>query len=138
MQTATGKTIRISLALDSRSQQRGLSGVGPDEFGEDQGMLFVYRGEGPRRFWMPDTHFDLDIIFLNADMVITAVEKNVPHHPGRRIPPPIYTTGTYRAKYVLEIKAGSPLSEDMKQGAKLTWASDPGLEEMGRLVRLLP
>ena len=84
----------------------------------NQGMLFVYKEEGPRRFWMPDTYFNLDIIFLDKNLVIVAIEKNVPHHPGRKVPPPIYSTKTYRAKYVLEIKANSPVSHDMNSRQK--------------------
>ena len=130
LKTATGQPIRTSLALSLETKARGLSGVRPGDFAEDRGMLFIFAEEDRRSFWMPDTYFDLDIIFLDKHLAIVALERNVPHHPGRKEPPPIYTTNHYRAKYVLEIRARSPLSAHIKVGDTLTWDSTPSLEQI--------
>ena len=75
---------------------------------------------------MPDTYFDLDILFLDGNFKITHIERNVPHHPSRkgaipRVPP-------QRAHYVLEIKGRTPLSKKLKKGMLLqfTGVLSPG------------
>lgn len=131
----SGAVARVSLALTPETQARGLSGVRPEEFADDRGMLFVYAREGPRRFWMPDTHFDLDIVFLDGDLRVVAVERGVPRHPGRAVPPPIAVTGTHRAKYVLEVRSGAPLARGLGRGSRLVWDSEPPLRRIERDAR---
>lgn len=114
--TPYGDKIKLRMALTPEAQSKGLSGVKPQEFGEDEGMLFVYEKSGPRRFWMPDTYFNLDIYFLDAQYIVVAVEKNVPFHPGRQEPPLIYQTKTYEAQHVLEMKSSSKISKKIKKG----------------------
>lgn len=114
--TPSGDKIKLRLALTPKAQSKGLSGLKPHEFGEDEGMLFVYEKSGPRRFWMPDTYFNLDIYFLDAQYKVVAVEKNVPFHPGRQEPPLIYQTKTYEAQHVLEMKSSSKISKKLKKG----------------------
>lgn len=127
--TPKGVKIKLRLAVEETEQRQGLSGLSPVQFSKDEGMLFVYHQMAPRRFWMPDTYFDLDIIFLSPDLTILHIEKNVPHHPGRQEPPPIPITATYIASHILEIRSDSPLALEMKIGEKLIWqGSRPLLE----------
>ena len=56
--------IRTSLAIADKTKAQGLSGKRSSDFSQDQGMLFVFPKIGPRRFWMRDTYFNLDIIFF--------------------------------------------------------------------------
>lgn len=112
-------SLRLSLTRDQHA--KGLSGVKSKDMGLNEGMLFVNDSMGPRKFWMPDTHFNLDIIFLNSALQIVGIEKNVPSHPGLKEPPPIHRTGTYEAQYVLETKSGSPFSARLKVGDRLIW-----------------
>ena len=104
---------------DSPSWSKGLSGVLPQHFGARDGALFVFPKRSRRSFWMPDTHFDLDIIFLDGDLVITHIQRNVLHHPSReevvpRIPP-------QWADYVLEIKSRTDLARSLKKGMPLVF-----------------
>jgi len=96
-------------------------GLRTSEFSDNEGMLFVYNEVAPRQFWMPNTYFNLDIIFLGSSLQVIGIEKNVPAHPGMVEPPAIYRTGTYQAQYILETKAGSPFSSALKVGEKLKW-----------------
>lgn len=117
--TPSGEKIKLRLATTPEAQSRGLSGIKSHEFADNEGMLFMYNQSAPRRFWMPDTYFNLDIYFLDANFKILAVEKNVPHHPGRQEPPLIYQTKTYVSQHVLEMKSSSKISKKLKAGDKL-------------------
>ena len=100
------------------SQIKGLSGVKRDQLKTNQGAIFIYPNEAPRSFWMPDTYFDLAIIFLDKNLVVKYVEKKAPAHPGRQEPPIIFRTKTVIAKYVVEIPAENPLVFSLSSGDK--------------------
>jgi uncharacterized membrane protein (UPF0127 family) len=82
-------------------QQRGLSGRASLAPGE--GLLFVYDAPAPRGFWMPDMHFDIDIVWIRAGRIVH-IESRVPHVVSGALP-------TYRpdepADTVLEVVAGT-------------------------------
>ena len=107
---------------------KGLSGRASKDFSESQAMLFWYDDVGPRRFWMPDTHFDLDIFFLDKDWVVLDVERNVPHYTGPASSAyggVIPTTRTVFAQHVLEMKASSRHSKAIQIGQSLQWKRLP-------------
>lgn len=116
-----GNEIKLRLAVTVPEQTQGLSGIKPSEFGNDEAMLFYYTTDSEKSFWMPDTYFDLDIFFMDKDLMVIDVERNVKHHPTRKVPPAIATTRRIFARHVLEMKASSPLSKKVKVGAKFTW-----------------
>ncbi|MCY4643979.1 MAG: DUF192 domain-containing protein [Bacteriovoracales bacterium] len=105
------------LLTTSGSRKKGLSGVLPSSFGPWEGALFVFEEEGWRSFWMPDTHFDLDIIFMDRNFKITHIERNVPKHPSRKGNIP--KVAPRWAKYVLEIRSRTPLVKKIQKGMKL-------------------
>jgi uncharacterized membrane protein (UPF0127 family) len=131
MSNQQNQTLTLRLAITQEEHQKGLSGLKPSEFNESEGMLFINKTMGPRRFWMPDTYFNLDIIFLNSKLKIVGLEKNVPFHPGFTEPPAIYRTKEYFAQYILETKAGSQFSKKLKKGDTLKWKSSISLSEIG-------
>lgn len=120
----------LRLALTKEEHMRGLSGVKSEEFKSNEGMLFVNEAMGMRQFWMPDTYFNLDIIFLDSELNVVGIEKNVPFHKGMKEPPPIYRTKAYKAQFVLETKAESEFSKDLKIGDKLSFISSLSLSEI--------
>jgi len=98
-------------------------------------MIFVYPQDGKRRFWMPDTYFNLAIIFLDQDLKIVGLEKNVPAHPGMQEPPMIKKTETYQAQYILETKASSKFSLKLKVGDQLKFIGSTSLSEIVLKIR---
>ena len=68
---------------------------------------------------MPDTWFDLDIFFLDENLTVIALERSLPKHPGRKIPPPIAHTSSHFSRHVLEVKSGTPLSKKIVIGTRL-------------------
>ena len=104
--------VRRVLTTDQQRIQ-GLSGLRPHEFGEREGALFLFPRNGLRQFWMPDTYFDLDIIYLDHNLKILHIDRNIPHHPGRQEPIP--RASSVYARHVLEIKAQTSLSKKLEK-----------------------
>jgi len=97
---------------------KGLSGIKRKQLKTNQGAIFIYKEVGLRSFWMPDTYFDLAIIFLDENLSVKHVEKKASAHPGRKEPPMIYRTKSFPAKYVIEIPAENPLIFSLSPGDK--------------------
>lgn len=80
----------------AEDKRKGLSHV--TNLPENEGMLFEYEEEGDRIFWMKDTPIPLDIIGINDDMEVSAVNTGKPNDK---------THIKFSAKYVLEVNANS-------------------------------
>jgi hypothetical protein len=115
----SNEKLTIYVVHSGEDHAKGLSGIRDKDFGPKEGMLFWYKTEGVRRFWMPDTYFDLDIFFLDKDFVVIDIERDVPHHPGKSENPPIYRTREISCRHVLELRADSPYAKKIKLGHKL-------------------
>ncbi len=135
MQNPKGASVELRLALTHKEHTEGLSGLMPKDFSESHGMLFVNPEMGPRRFWMPNTFFNLDIIFLDQNLKIVAIEKNVPAHAGYKEPPAIYQTSTYVAQFVLEIKSGAKFSKVLNKDDSLKFIGPISLQEIALKTR---
>jgi len=85
--------IPVELATTDDERARGLM------FREnlEGGMLFIYNSENLRRFWMKNTLIPLDIIFIDADNIVTIVHRATPCEED---PCEIYPGN---AKYILEV-----------------------------------
>jgi uncharacterized membrane protein (UPF0127 family) len=126
-------TLRLALTRDEHA--KGLSGLKKKQFTNSEGMLFINDRMDARKFWMPDTYFNLDIIFIDQDLKIVEIEKNVPAHPGMVEPPVIYRTKTYDAQYILETNANSAFSKNLKAGDKLKWIGKVPISEIALKTR---
>jgi len=100
--------VDAELADTAERQQRGLSGR--PYLADGQGMLFRYDEPGRHAFWMPDMHFDIDILWIRAGR-IAHVEANVPHSDARTIYRP-----REPAELVLEVPAGSAARRGWRVG----------------------
>ena len=95
--TIGNKSYQVSLAETEEEQMKGLQGV--HTLPEDEGVLFVFEEPGEVGFWMKDTLIPLDIIYINDDDEVVAVEQGNPgdetilEHPD--------------VKYVLEVNKDS-------------------------------
>ncbi len=127
--TPYGDTIETTLSYTMADQTQGLSGVKNEEYEENQGMLFYYMEDGEKAFWMPDTYFDLDLIFLDKDLKILDIVRNVPHYVGRANPDLIPKVRPVWARHTLELKASSPISKKLKVGDQLKWKSSLSMEK---------
>jgi hypothetical protein len=135
--THQNRKIRVRLAITDQEVIQGLSGVQNSQFDADEAMFFYFHATGIRGFWMPDTYFNLDIFFLDKDLKILDVHRNLQHHPGRQNYYQIPTSRKVTARHVLEMRADSPIAAQIKIGDKLTWSSVPSLEQIEPNIRRL-
>ena len=96
------KTVFIEIADDTPEQERGL--MFRKSLGPNSGMLFVYDDLAYRSFWMKNTFIPLDMIFLDNDLKIIDIKKDV--QPCLQEDPCPSYSSTWPAKYVLEVNAG--------------------------------
>ena len=106
--------IDADLADTPARRQRGLSGR--PALADGRGMLFPYDPPERPTFWMPDMHFDIDIIWIRAGRIL-GVQANAPHQvtpplPRYQPPDPI--------DLVLEVPAGTAERNGWRSGDAVT------------------
>ncbi len=135
LMTPSGDVINSIFAIDPDEQEKGLSGIRPEDFADDQGMLFFYLEDNERHFWMPDTHFELDLFYLDKDLKITDIIRKLPFHKGWANPELIPRARGIWARHVLEMKSTSPIAHKLKIGDVLKWQGAKSLQETENVVR---
>ena len=106
--------IEVEIAFSRAQRQQGL--MFRTSLGENQGMLFSYPDQAPRRVWMKDTLLSLDVLFLDHEGRIVAIQENL--QPCRQDPCPISDSGE-AAMYMLEVNAGYSKNHAIKTGDSL-------------------
>jgi uncharacterized membrane protein (UPF0127 family) len=132
----SGEWIKTTIASTNAEKTKGLQGVKDSEFAEDQGMLFFYLRDSARSFWMPNTFFNLDIIYLDRNMKITDIVWNLAHYTGN-VNSLIPRAPSIIGRHVLEMKAGPPISSTLQIGDTLQWKSSLSLREIESKIREL-
>ena len=134
LQLADGQIIPVSLALSKQEKGKGLSGIKADQFGEKEGLLFYYLESKGRTFWMPNTYFNLDIFFVDENWIVHDIVRDLTHHSGFSSLSTIPTTPRIEAHYVLEMKATSPVSQQIKKGDQLEFKTSLSPRELAEKV----
>jgi uncharacterized membrane protein (UPF0127 family) len=132
--TPSGENIRVSLAYTSEDQQAGVSGIKANDFEDDEAKLFFYLQDATRTFWMPNTYFDLDIIYLSKDLEIIRIVPDVPHYTGSNSSE-IPRAPAVKSRHVLEMRADSPIANKLKAGDRLEWKSPLTLQQTESKIR---
>ena len=86
LKSPSGEEILTTLVFTPKDQEQGLSGVKNEDFSAQQGMLFFNLFDDDRNFWMPDTYFDLDLIYLDEELKVLDIIRKLPHYVGRANP----------------------------------------------------
>ncbi len=123
----SGKKLKVYMAINDQQQQMGLSHIKDSEFADNDTMIFMDKRYSSRQFWMPDTHFNLDIIFLNEDLYVLDIHRNLKHYPKSGPREKIPLSKKVYCQHVLEIKSSSPLAKEIKPGMILNWTSSKNL-----------
>ena len=67
------KKLVLEIADTATKRQKGL--MGRQQLKKDHGMLFIWKNEATRCFWMKNTPINLDVAFLNDHYQITSIES---------------------------------------------------------------
>ncbi len=105
----------VELAATAAERQRGLSGR--EALPSGDGMLFVYAEPLVLTFWMKDTLFPLDFVWIGAGCTVIDITHDVPNPPQGATPAalPRYSSAG-PASYNLEINAGEARRFGLSEG----------------------
>lgn len=117
-----GIEIPVEIASSSMALQKGLSGR--LSLDHDKGMLFLFSKPDYYRFWMPDMHFPLDIIWVDKTPKIAGIEKNI--SPEFDPANPRFYISPARVQYVLEVNAGFSENIGIEVGDKVIFKNFDG------------
>ena len=101
----------LSLDLADNEQKRSYGLMNREDMRPNSGMLFIWKDSQIRNFWMKNTHFNLDLFFLNNHGEIIEIYKNAKAFDETNI------KSKEKVKYVLEMNAGE---QNFQIGNKLT------------------
>ena len=122
-----GLVVQAELARTPAERAQGLGGRASLE--QDAAMLFVFPNEQPQTFWMKDTRFPLDFVWISADLRVLGAQENVPP-PAPGTPDtdlPLYPSSE-PVLYVLEVNAGDVARAGVRAGDAVTFTPDVSLE----------
>jgi len=91
----------VEVADNLASQSKGL--MFRKSLRESRGMLFVWKDEQTRSFWMKNTLIPLDMIFIDSNWTVVEINKNAV--PCEETECSVYDS-RIPAQYVLEINGG--------------------------------
>lgn len=109
-------TIAVELATTTVAVQKGLSGR--PSLAADSGMLFIFSKSDTYRFWMPDMHFPLDMIWINNGKVVDISANATSAFNAAN---PTFYTPKSPAKDVLEVNAGYSAAHGIEPGDLVTF-----------------
>ena len=104
-----GREFKVQVADSHSERQRGLSDQGA--LANDEAMIFIFEEPGLHGFWMKDMKFSIDIIWIDENLRVVHVEKNISpsSYPESFIP-------SVDAKYVLEVYTGQAEAQGIGLG----------------------
>lgn len=112
---AGGRPFRMRLALTELELARGLMRTA--SLPDDEAMIFLYRDNARRAFWMKNVPYDLDLAFFTED---GALDEIVRLRADDETPVP---SASERIRFALEAPAGKLAALGLKRGAQLDLAA---------------
>ena len=109
------KIVDLEIAETEYETQTGL--MYRSSMKDNQAMLFIFEVEQPRSFYMKNTEFSIDIIFINSKKEIVNIHKNAKPYDKSSLP----SEGPI--KYVLEINAGLSDKWGLEKGGLIDWST---------------
>lgn len=80
---------------------------------DDQGMLFIFPDEAMHSFYMKNTQFPLDLIFIKGDSTIASIQENTKPFDEEGL------SSKVPVQFVLEINAGLSAEWELEVGDKI-------------------
>lgn len=107
--------VKIDIEIADTDYERQLGLMNRLSMDEKQGMLFIFPREDFQSFWMRNTLFSLDMIFINLNKQIVTIHKNTKILSDQSYP------SSEPSTYVLEVKAGFTDKYKVIVGDKISW-----------------
>ena len=104
------KTFDIEIANTQEQRMTGL--MRRDSMPSDHGMIFVFRTERDWSFYMKNTRFPLDLLFVDGGGTIRSIHKLKPYDLSS-------VTSDVPVKYAIELNEGAARKVGAKVGDKL-------------------
>ncbi len=111
------KTFKVWVMDTEAKVMEGMMFLRAEDVNDDEGMIFVFKNEDFRSFWMQNTLIPLDIVFVAADGKIVNYQNGKPLDETS-----LPSTG--KAKYVIEFKAGTMKKNNFRAGQKFESPKD--------------
>lgn len=106
-------TLDIEIADTPYERETGL--MYRDSMAKQHGMLFIFKNESQRFFYMKNTKIPLDIIYIGTNKSIVSVKNNAKPYDETSLP------SEQPAQYVLELNAGLYQSLGLQIGDTVDW-----------------
>lgn len=116
-----GKQVLAQVADSPGKQLVGLFFT--KELQPDQAILLIYKEEDFHHLWTKDSHFPIDMIWMDRNRTILHIQKDVP--PCPEDPCPVYGPEEPEALYVMQTAAGFVDENKL----------EPGMSMIYRLIR---
>ena len=105
------KKFNVEIADNNETRSKGF--MWRENIPDGTGMLFVWKKEAYRNFWMKNTPTSLDILFFDGDgKFLNVVEKTKPFSLDN-------IQSSKPSQYVLELMAGSTKVYNLYSGSKI-------------------
>ena len=109
------RNFELEVARTSQEQERGL--MKRDSMPQNHGMIFVFPDERVLEFWMKDTRFALDILFVDGKGKVVSMFQMKPYD--------LATTSSEKpAQYAIELNVGVARDTGVKVGDVLDIPTD--------------
>ncbi|MCX5813054.1 MAG: DUF192 domain-containing protein [Proteobacteria bacterium] len=104
-------SFKTELAVTPEEHERGL--MYRKSLAPDAGMLFVFKEDNVRFFWMKNTYVPLDMVFISSRLEVTGIYRSAKPLDEATL------TSWSPAMYVLEINSGKADKCNIRVGSKI-------------------
>lgn len=112
--SADGDTVDLQVEIADEPEELKAGLMHREVLAEKHGMLFVFQGEYPLKFWMKNTIIPLDVIYFNSN---NEYVSHATMQPCTEDPCPDYLAKA-PSQYALEVPAGSVETWNVGDGWK--------------------
>ena len=113
--TTGNPIIKIDIEIADNDYERQLGLMNRESMEKMRGMLFIFPFERYQSFWMLNTLFSLDMLFINSNKEIVTIHKNTTPLSEQSYP------SSEPAQYVLEVNGGFCDGHNINLGDKVFW-----------------
>ncbi|WP_413289541.1 DUF192 domain-containing protein [Bdellovibrio sp. HCB337] len=117
--TLNGKTLTVEIAESPAQHEHGL--MFRKNMAKDEGMLFIFKTEDYRYFWMKNTYIDLSIGYFDKDKTLVDIQE-MRATSALETRPPSYPSAK-PAMYALEMNKEWFKKNNVKIGHKFSFSS---------------